>query len=117
MAMSSPIRLNQHDAGIKLIFHCRDESGMPINLEQLSADFLLYDGDTLLNGDRTACAKPDAAMGAAEYTVQAADTASPGLLHGKLRLHNAEFEVKNLGTIPIEIEEAVSSRPGGFPDL
>ena len=105
--MNLPIRLNQYDAGIKLTFHCRDESGLPINLEQFLVDFSLYDDATLINEGRTTCAKPDAAMGVAEYTVQAADTASPGLLHGKLWLHNAEFEVKNLGTIPIEIEEAM----------
>ncbi|MFB3787404.1 MAG: hypothetical protein ACE15F_13650 [bacterium] len=105
--MTTPIRLNQHDMGIKLTFHCRDESGLPINLEQFLVDFSLYDDDTLINKGRTTCAKPDAALGVAEYTVQAADTASAGLLYGKLRIHNADFEIKNLGTIPIEIEEAV----------
>ncbi len=105
--MTTPIRLNQYDRGIKLTFHCRDESGLPINLEQFLVDFSLYDGDTLINGGRSACAKPDAAMGVAEYAVQDADTHATGILHGKLCLHNAGFEVKNLGTIPVEIMEAL----------
>ncbi|MDP8244710.1 MAG: hypothetical protein P9L94_11555 [Candidatus Hinthialibacter antarcticus] len=102
--MNTPIRLCQHDSGIKLTFYCRDESGAPVDLTALSVDFVLSDGEAPLNLGRTLCAKPDAAMGVAEYTVTADDSASAGVYQGKLVLNDGVGVKRSIGGIPIEIE-------------
>jgi len=104
--MNPVIRLQQHDAGILLTFLCRDEEGNPIDLTQYETDFFLYRNATLINEDRTACAKRDSSLGVAEYKVTAEDTAVAGLFEGKLRIRNSNAEVHSLGGIPVVILES-----------
>ncbi|RJP22769.1 MAG: hypothetical protein C4527_21360 [Candidatus Omnitrophota bacterium] len=102
--MNEAIQLNQNDAGVILSFHCRDENGDPIDLSKKAVDFFLYDDDTLINNGRTACTKPDSALGVAEYTITKEDTISTGLFQGKLRLMGGPCDVRNIGSIPILIK-------------
>ncbi len=101
--MNSSIRINQNDFGLKLTFLCRDEDGNPIDLSGFSVDFLLYIGSDLQNTDHTGCVKTDAPMGIVEYTIQASDTDTSGILHGKIQLGDAATKAGNLNIIPIEI--------------
>ncbi|MBZ0258259.1 phage baseplate upper protein [bacterium] len=105
--MNTPIRLCQHDSGLKLTFYCRDEGGAPIDLTSLSVDFTMSDGETQLNAGRTLCTKPDAPMGVAEYTITADDTASPGIYQGKLSISDGASVKRSIGGVPVEIESAI----------
>ena len=102
--MNTPIRLCQDDSGVRLTFYCRDEGGAPVDLTALSVDFVLSDGETQLNIGHSLCAKPDAPMGVAEYTVTSDDTASPGVYQGKLALSDGAYVKRSIGGMPIEIE-------------
>ncbi|MEW6233966.1 MAG: hypothetical protein AB1656_01135 [Candidatus Omnitrophota bacterium] len=104
--MNTAIQLNQNDAGVKIVFLCRDEDGRPIDLTKFTVDFFLYDGETLLNEGRTLCGKPDSQLGEADYLMTADDTSTCGLFMGKLRLSNSVADVRNIGGIPVEIRES-----------
>ncbi len=103
--MSEAIQLSKDDAGVILTFHCRDEEGHPIDLTQKSVDFFLLNDEILLNEGRTTCTKPDSAFGLAEYTITEEDTATAGILQGKLRLTSGASGIRNIHSIPILIQE------------
>ncbi len=103
--MKEAIKLSKNDAGVILSFYCRNEEGKPIDLTMKSVDFFLYDDTTLINEGHTTCTKPDAAFGVAEYTITGEDTASSGIFQGKLCLQAGISEIRNIGNIPIVIQE------------
>ncbi len=102
--MNTPIRLCQHDSGVRLTFYCRDEGGAPVDLTALSVDFVISDGEAQVNPGRSVCTKPDAPMGVAEYTLTADDTASTGVYQGKITLSDGAGVKRSIGGAPIEIE-------------
>lgn len=102
--MTTTIILTKNDRGVLLNFTCQDRDRNPLDLTAREVHFLLEQNGTIVNADHSLCQKTDAPAGKASYTLQSSDTATEGILKGRLRLQGDDLRVENLESIVVWVK-------------
>lgn len=102
--MTTTIILSKNDHGILLNFTCQDRDRNPLDLTAREIHFLLEQNEAIINADRSLCQKTDAPAGKASYTLHGSDTATEGILKGRLRLEGDDLRVENLEPIVVWVK-------------
>ena len=102
--MATTILLTKNDHGIQLHFTCQDRERNPVNLTAREVHFFLERDGTIVNADRSECVKTDSLAGKATYTLHSSDTATEGILKGRLRLQDESLQVENLEPIAVWVK-------------
>jgi hypothetical protein len=102
--MTTTIILTRNDHGILLNFTCQDRDRNPLDLTAREVHFFLERDGTIINADHSLCQKNDSAAGKASYTLYSSDTATEGILKGRLRLQGDDLQVENLEAIAVWVK-------------